>query len=290
MARKGVNTSIDQRKLTISYHEEGFSEREIGRILNIPKSTVHDIVRRYKTEDRIHSIPQKGKPRKLTDYDTQFLKREIENNPEVSAPKLSTALSDRKKEDISAETVRRALKRMGCKRSRTARRKKPFISAINRVKRLEFARKYRLKLEKFWSNVIFADEFKYNIVFDGDDKVEVRRKPKNARASAGGSLTVWGCFAAKGVGPLVFIDGTMNAGMYVDILRKNLRQYAKKLRISRSFSYYHDNDPKHRAVKTREWLRHNRLRVLETSVPRRRNCNITENFLKHLTWFEYRWV
>ncbi len=36
----------------------------------------------------------------------------------------------------------------------------------------------------------------------------------------GGSVMVWGCMSAAGTGELHFIEGTMNANMYCDILKQ----------------------------------------------------------------------
>lgn len=46
-----------------------------------------------------------------------------------------------------------------------------------------------------------------------------------------GCTMVKGCFAASNVDTLVFIDGTMFAEIYVNILRNNLRQCTQKLNI-----------------------------------------------------------
>ena len=39
----------------------------------------------------------------------------------------------------------------------------------------------------------------------------------------GGSVMVWGCFAASGPGRLAVIDGTMNSALYQKILKENVR-------------------------------------------------------------------
>ena len=49
----------------------------------------------------------------------------------------------------------------------------------------------------------------------------------------GGSLMLWGCFAASGPGALVKINGIMNSTKYQDIFAKNLVASARKLRLGR---------------------------------------------------------
>lgn len=64
----------------------------------------------------------------------------------------------------------------------------------------------------------------------------------------GGSVLVWGCMAASGVGKLVFIDGIMDRFVYLNILKNNLHASAAKLGIGMSFAFQQDNDPKHIAL------------------------------------------
>ncbi|KAK3557494.1 hypothetical protein QTP70_028315, partial [Hemibagrus guttatus] len=98
------------------------------------------------------------------------------------------------------------------------------------------------------------------------------RKPGNVHHLAntiptvkhgGGSIMLWGCFSAAGTGRLVRMEGKMNAAMYRDILDEDLLQSALDLRLGRRFIFQQDNDPKHTAKITKEWLRDNSVNVLE---------------------------
>jgi len=57
-------------------------------------------------------------------------------------------------------------------------------------------------------------------------------------------VTVWGVFSAQGVGPLVEINGIMNAAIYKDILEQNLLTYAEET-MPQNWIFQQDNDPKH---------------------------------------------
>uniref|UniRef100_A0AAY4E7X3 Tc1-like transposase DDE domain-containing protein n=1 Tax=Denticeps clupeoides TaxID=299321 RepID=A0AAY4E7X3_9TELE len=69
----------------------------------------------------------------------------------------------------------------------------------------------------------------------------------------GGSVIVWGCFAASGPGRLV-IDGTMNSVVFPIL---------QLLGGRRGFTFQQDNDPEHTAKIMKEWLQHNSVTVLE---------------------------
>ncbi len=51
---------------------------------------------------------------------------------------------------------------------------------------------------------------------------------------------VWGCMSAASTGELQFIEGTMNANMYCDILKQ--RWIPSLRRLGRRAVFQHDND------------------------------------------------
>ena len=73
----------------------------------------------------------------------------------------------------------------------------------------------------------------------------------------GGSLMVWGCMAASGVGELVFIEGKMDKMKYLSLRKENRHKSAEKIGISTCFKFYEDNDPKHNSRIVQEWLLYN---------------------------------
>jgi hypothetical protein len=71
------------------------------------------------------------------------------------------------------------------------------------------------------------------------------------------------CFSAKGTGQLHRIKGTMDGAMYHQILGENLLPSARALKMGRGCVFQHDNDPKHTAKATKEWLKKKHIKVLE---------------------------
>ena len=74
---------------------------------------------------------------------------------------------------------------------------------------------------------------------------------------------VWGCFASAGPGRLVIIDGTMNSALYQKILKENVCPSVCDLKLKRSWVMQQDNDLKHTSKSTSEWLKRNKIKVLE---------------------------
>ncbi|GFW41880.1 RNA-directed DNA polymerase from mobile element jockey [Trichonephila clavipes] len=86
---------------------------------------------------------------------------QVKIDPKISAPKIAASISNTLGRSVSAETVRRVLRKADYN-GRVAR-KKPLIGKRNRVKRLKFAKEHILKPQQFWNKVIFSDESKFNI-------------------------------------------------------------------------------------------------------------------------------
>ena len=55
----------------------------------------------------------------------------------------------------------------------------------------------------------------------------------------------------------------MNAACYQKILEENLHSSAQKLHMRRTWTFTHDNDPKHKDKWTCHWLQQNKVKVLE---------------------------
>ncbi len=77
---------------------------------------------------------------------------------------------------------------------------------------------------------------------------------------AGGSVMVWGCMSAAGTGELLFIEGTMNANMYCDILKQSMIPSLRRLGHRAVFQY--DNYAKHTSKMTTALLKKLRVKVI----------------------------
>ena len=86
-----------------------------------------------------------------------------------------------------------------------------------RKTRLEWAKEYQISLND-WRNVIYSDESKINL-FARDGQRCVRRKSGERfhahcvtpTVKFSTSVMIWGCMTAFGLGPLIFVEGAVNA-------------------------------------------------------------------------------
>ena len=65
---------------------------------------------------------------------------------------------------------------------------------------------------------------------------------------------LWGCFSVVETGRLVRIEGKIIRAKYKEILDENLLQSPQDLRLWKRFTFQQDNNPKHTAKTTQEWL------------------------------------
>lgn len=109
-----------------------------------------------------------------------------------------------------------------------------------------------------WKRVIWSDETKINF-FKSDGKSWVWRYANEEYEdevtiktvkNGGGSMMLWGCMCASGVGSLAEIKGKMDALKYLVLLQENLLPSAQKLGLVGNFIFQQDNDPKHTSRKT----------------------------------------
>lgn len=270
MEQKGKEISVGERKLIIKFFLDGKSYREIGALVGRAHSSIQKVINNYNTTGSILSKTRSGRPPLLTHREQTTVIKSIRLNPRMTAHQVSLQIEESFSKTVSDDTVRRAIKKADY-HSRVAR-KKPLISEVNRQKRITFANEYISKPQDFWSKIIFSDESKF-CIFGIKGKVLVWRKSGEAfkkenlvgTVKHGGSgVMVWGCMAASGVGNLIFIDSIMNQGLYIEILKKNLKQSAAKLGLENEYWFQQDNDPKHTALNTKLWLVYNVKNQLRT--------------------------
>lgn len=239
--------------------KQDLSLNEIARRLSVSKGFVHKI-KQQSASSRIGCVP--GNRKLLSDRHERLIVHKITSGEVDTAVEAAKSLQETHQLSIHPITIRRALKRCGLRA--TPKVKKPLLRAKHLRDRLEFAKKYADWTVEDWKRVIWSDETK--ICRFGSDGREwcwktpgSPLKPNHVTKTVkygGGSIMIWGCFTAHGVGFLSKIEGSMDAALYCNILEDELQQTIDYYGIDRAkLIFQHDNDPKHTARATMEKLR-----------------------------------
>lgn len=247
--------------------DKKLSVREIAVKLGVGKTSVSKI---RKELNKNQNLSKGGRKHKLTDAEQKFAVKLIERGSVTNATEATKIVNRASNKQVSRHTVIRVLKRSGF--MAVTKKKKPKLLKRHKIARLNFCEKYKNYTVADWKAVFFSDETKINRI--GSDGHQYAWKKKGSPLKdhqvigtvkfGGGNLMVWGCFCYDGLGKIIKIDGKMTAAMYCEILKqgylRSVRMHGKSLK---DVVFQHDNDPKHTAKITKQYIKTRRIRVLD---------------------------
>ena len=211
-----------------------------------------------------------GPPRKISERIERWMVRKISRGDLDYATQLVKPLKNDMGVQVSARTIGGSLKRQGLRSSKKI--KKPRISPKNKEEPLRLPIEHKEWTMKDWKQVMWSDETKIKrIGWDGRQWVWKRpSEPMTGRSIQptikfrGGSLMMWGCMTAKGVGYATRVDGGMDAQLYVRILEDELQETIDYYDLDRRTIIFHqDNDRKHTANITQECFKKKGIKLLK---------------------------
>jgi len=213
------------RVTIIALHEQGYSYNRISHFVGKRQGAVSRFLRTFCGRPSLSDRHRRGAPRKLTTWDEHVIKLLILSGECQSAAEVARQAPNLGLPAVSANTVRRALRRQGL----VARVKPPkhFLTKSHMRRRLELARAHRHWSESDWRRVLFSDETKLLLV-NAHGRTWCWREPgpqplcaravMPSKQFGDGSILLWGCMSANGVGNLCRIFVTMTGSVYTEIL------------------------------------------------------------------------
>lgn len=261
--------SEDLRTKIVEKYQQSQGYKSISRDLDVPLSTVRNIIKKFATHGTVANLPGRGRKRKVDERLQRRIVRMVDKQPQTSSKEIQAVLQAQGA-SVSARTIRRHLNEM--KRYGRRPRRTPLLTQRHKKARLQFAKMYLSKPKSFWENVLWTDETKIELFGKAHHSTVYRKrneayKEKNTVPTVkygGGSKMFWGCFAASGTGCLDCVQGIMKSEDYQRILGRNVGPSVRKLGLRpRSWVFQQDNDPKHTSKSTQKWMATKRWRVLK---------------------------
>ena len=256
-------SEFDRAKV-VTLRQLGWGYGKIAEELQCSKSTAQRTCQRYLETGTTADKAKSGRPKLLSPRESRFIERKSLADRFMTAPAIAAEFQEYSQKDVSVTTVRRCLRECGLF-GRVARRK-PLLSAKNRRKRFLFAKQHLHWTFNDWKKVIFSDESRFQLFYSNGRTYVRRRRGEEFSEKCviptvkhgGGSVMVWGCFAA-GVGGLARITTSMNSEIY----QGTLQQHLLPMMAQSPFILQQDNAKPHTSRSTRRWFADQGIEVLE---------------------------
>ncbi len=249
----------------VDLHKAGMGYMTIAKQLGEKVTTVGAIIRKWKKHKITVNLPRSGAPCKITPRGVSMIMRMVRNQPRTTRENL---VNDLKAAGtiVTNKTIGNTLRREGLKSC--SARKVPLLKKALVQARLKFANEHLNDSEENWVKVLWSDETKIQLFGINSTRRVWRRRnaafdPKNTIPTVkhgGGNIMLWGCFSAKGQDNCTASKGRWTGPCTV---RARALKPARALKMGHGWVFQHDNDPKHTAKATKEWLKKKHIKVLE---------------------------
>jgi transposase len=277
--KKDENILMHQKKaVIIKMRMQEMTCEQIAMHFGVHKSTIYRFFVQYDMDGRIAAKVRSGRPPKIQVADLQKLALDIKRDRLIT---LQSLQQDNNLTTVSKSTISRKIKSCTFYKSKQSA-KKPFVSKANMKKRVKWCKERLTWSQDDWNHAVWSDESSFRIRNLRKFRVwrrkgeTIAQKCTRATLKHDKKINVWGCFSAHSVGTFYRIEGIMTREQYLQILQNVAEPSCMRLFPDEDYMFQQDNDPKHTAKATTEWIRRN-LNTIEWWPPQSPDLNPIEN-------------
>ena len=239
--------SEDLRTKIVEKYQQSQGYKSISRDLDVPLSTVRNIIKKFAIHGTVANLPGRGRKRKIDERLQRRIVRMVDKQPQTSSKEIQAVLQAQGA-SVSARTIRRHLNEM--KRYGRRPRRTPLLTQRHKKARLQFAKMYLSKPKSFWENVLFTDETKIELfgkphhssVYWKRNEAHKKKNTVPTVKYGGGSIMFWVGLVPLALGALYVCN--MKSEDYQRILGCTVHPSVRKLGLCpRTWVFQKDNDP-----------------------------------------------
>jgi transposase len=198
-----------------------WKQSKIANIIGCSQSSVGLTIRRWKEYGTVNDLPGRGRKSLLdvSDNNNNAIVDSIRKRRKSSSKQIKNDINENMNISISCRTIRRLRKQLGFRPVHYRRR--IVLSDSAKRKRLQFCLD---NMDEDWKNIIFTDESMFVLT---DEHEIIWKRPgspmiKKPVEEFPEKFMVWGGIWWEGRTELCFIEGTVDAKKYQEILTRYL--------------------------------------------------------------------
>ncbi|GFV88643.1 transposable element Tcb1 transposase [Trichonephila clavipes] len=123
-------TTIEERKLVIKLSNEGKSQLNIAKVVGRSVNCIQKILQKFKKTGMLENNEGRGRKNIMNSITERRVIHQVKIDPKISAPKIAASTSNALGRSVSAETVRRVLRKAGYN-GRVARKKHLIVMRVS---------------------------------------------------------------------------------------------------------------------------------------------------------------
>lgn len=112
---RGKTTLLQVREIVVNLHLKNKTNTQIGKLVNLSRYTVRDIVQLYKKNKSVHSKPRYKPKTSITEHDIRSLRRVFKKDRRSNMTQLTRTWNESTEKSFGRSTTSKTLRKMGYK-------------------------------------------------------------------------------------------------------------------------------------------------------------------------------